>query len=84
MVRQVEVSSDWFGDMFAVSSVLPVSSVNTIIDFNRSIGSRNFVNIVNERASFASCAWAFETTRLIVRFEYASHQKVTHVFIAFE
>ena len=44
-----------------------------ISDFNKSFTSQNFVNAVNERASFVSCTYAFKTTTLVEWFEYASN-----------
>ena len=37
-----------------------------ISDLNRSLGSRYFLKVVNERTSFASCAGALESSRLVI------------------
>ena len=55
-----------------------------ISDLNRSLGSRQFLNITNERTCFASCACAFKNTGLFTPLESTSDQKVTYVFVAFE
>ena len=36
-----------------------------ISDFDRSLGSRYFLNVANERTCFASCASAFKSSGLI-------------------
>ena len=35
-----------------------------ICDLNGSLGSRQFLNVVNERTCFTSCACAFKSSRL--------------------
>ena len=41
-------------------------------DLNRSLSSRQFLNVANERTCFASCACAFESSGLITRLECTS------------
>ena len=41
-----------------------------ISDLNRSLGSRQFLNVANERICFASCARAFKSTGLFTRFTF--------------
>ena len=41
-----------------------------ISDFDRSLGSRYFLNVANERTCFASCASAFKSSGLITCLEY--------------
>ena len=43
-----------------------------ISDFDRSLGSRYFLNVVNERTCFATCASAFKSSGLITCLEYTS------------
>ena len=43
-----------------------------ISDCNGSLGSRYFLNVVNERACFASCACAFKSSGLITCLECTS------------
>ena len=40
-----------------------------ISDLNGSLGSRQFLNVANERTCFALCACAFKSSRLITRLE---------------
>ena len=40
-----------------------------ISDLNRSLGSRQFLNVANERTCFASCACAFKSTGLFTSLE---------------
>ena len=40
-----------------------------ISDLNRSLGSRQFLNVANERTCFASCACSFKSTGLVTRLE---------------
>ena len=37
-----------------------------ISDFDRSLGSRYFLNVANERTCFASCASALKSSGLII------------------
>ena len=41
-----------------------------INDLDGSLGSRYFLNVANERTSFASCACAFKSSGLITCLEY--------------
>ena len=43
-----------------------------ISDFDRSLGSRYFLNVANETTCFASCASAFKSSGLITCLEYIS------------
>ena len=43
-----------------------------ISDLNRSLGSRQFLNVANEGTCFASCACAFKSTGLSTRLESTS------------
>ena len=63
MIRQIKVSSDRFTS---------VKSGKMISDLNRSLGSRQFLNVANERTCFASCAFAFKITGLFTRLESTS------------
>ena len=38
-----------------------------ISDLNRSLGSRQFLNVANERRCFASCASTFKSTGLFTK-----------------
>ena len=40
-----------------------------ISDLNRSLGSRQFLNVANERTCFASCACTFKSTGLFARWK---------------
>ena len=42
-----------------------------ISDLDRSLGSRYFLNVANERTCFASCTSAFKSSGLITCLEYA-------------
>ena len=55
-----------------------------ISDLNGSLGSRQFLNVANERTCFASYACAFKSAGLITRLEWTSNLEVTYVFVAFE
>ena len=44
-----------------------------ISDLNGTVGSRQFLNVANERTCFASCACAFKSTGLFTRFESTSN-----------
>ena len=55
-----------------------------ISELDRSLGSRYFLNVANERTCFASCASAFKSSGLITCLEYTFDQKVAYVFVAFE
>ena len=46
---------------------------------NASPGSRQFLNVANERTFFA-----FQSSGLVTRLECTSDYKVTYVFVAFE
>ena len=48
-------------------------------DLNGSLGSRQFVNLANERTSFASCASTFKSTGLFTCLKRTSDLKVTYV-----
>ena len=41
-----------------------------ISDFDRSLGSRYFLNVANDRTCFASCASAFKSSGLITCLEF--------------
>ena len=43
-----------------------------ISDLDRSLGSRYFHDVVNERTCFASCPSAFKASGLIICLEYTS------------
>ena len=43
-----------------------------IIDLDGPLGSRYFLNVANERTSFASCACAFKSSGLITCLECTS------------
>ena len=43
-----------------------------ISDLDRSLGSRYFLNVANERTCFASCASAFKSSGLITCLEYTN------------
>ena len=43
-----------------------------ISDLNGSLGSRQFLNVANERACFASCAYTFKSTGLLTRLKHTS------------
>ena len=43
-----------------------------ITDLNGSLGSRQFLNVANERTCFASCASTFERTGLFTRLKRTS------------
>ena len=43
-----------------------------ISDRNGSLGSRFFLNVANERTSFASCAYTFKSSGLITCLECTS------------
>ena len=43
-----------------------------ISDLNGSLGSRQILNVVNERTCFASCACAFKSSGLFTRLECTS------------
>ena len=43
-----------------------------ISDLNGSLGSRQFLNVANERTCFASCASAFKRTGLFTRLKRTS------------
>ena len=53
-----------------------------ISDLDGSLGSRHFLNVVNEKTCFASCACAFKSSGLITCLECTSDQKVTYAFVA--
>ena len=55
-----------------------------ISNLDGSLGARYFLNVTNERACFASCACAFQSSGLITYLKYTSDKKVTFVFVAFE
>ena len=55
-----------------------------ISDLNGSFGSRQFLNVANERTCFASCACTFKSTRLFTCLKPTSDLKVTYVFVALE
>ena len=44
-----------------------------ICDLNGSLGSRQFLNVVNERTCFTSCACALKSSRLFTRLEYTAN-----------
>ena len=43
-----------------------------ISDLNRSLGSRQFLNVANERTCFALCVCAFKSTGLFTHLENTS------------
>ena len=45
---------------------------NVISDVNGSLGSRQFLNVANERTCFASCACTFKSTWLFTRLKRSS------------
>ena len=47
--------------------------MSIICDFNRSLGSRNFIPFKNKTVSVASCLRVFKTTRLIIGLKNASN-----------
>ena len=47
-----------------------------ISDLNGSLGSRQFLEVANERTCFASCACSFKSTGLFTRLESTSYYKV--------
>ena len=55
-----------------------------ISDLNGLLGSRQFLNVANERTCFASCAGTFKSAGLFTCLKRTSDQKVIYVFVAFE
>ena len=51
-----------------------------ICDLNRSLGSRQFLNVVNERTCFTSCAYAFKCSRLFTLVLNALLTKILPMF----
>ena len=43
-----------------------------ISDLNGSLGSRQFLNVANERECFASCAYSVKSSGVIIRLERIS------------
>ena len=43
-----------------------------ICDLDGSLGARYFLNVINERTRFASCACAFKSSGLIACLKYTS------------
>ena len=53
-----------------------------ICDLNGSLGSRQFLNVVNERTCFTSRACAFKSSRLFTRFECTARGGGSHGWIS--
>ena len=79
-----------FSELLAISTSYEVHDTGrgtrkVITNLNRSLGSRNFLYVMNERTGFALWASAFKSYRLIIGLIWTSHQKVAyHFFVTFE
>ena len=75
--ESVAKSSPCFADvyLFTMSASYAVDDIcrgtgEMISDLDRSLGSRYFLNVANERTCFASCASAFKSSGVITCLEY--------------
>ena len=51
-----------------------------ISDLDGSLGSQPFLNVMNEWKSFAPCASAFDSSRLVIGLKSTFDQKAAHLF----
>ena len=76
-------------DLFSISVSYAVDDTGggareVVSDLNRSLGSKHFLYVMNERTSFAHWASALESSRLVIGLKWTFAQKVAYVFVTFE
>ena len=76
-------------DLFSISVSYAVDDTGggareVVSDLNRSLGSKHFLYVMNERTSFAHWASALESSRFVIGLNWTFVQKVACVFVTFE